>query len=240
MTIALVTGAARGIGAAIAHRLAATGHRLVLVDIDPAVRDSAAALGAVAIEADIATDPGRAAIRDAVHATGEPLAVLVNNAGITRDALVADLTEDMFRQVTRINLGATYELTSALAEDMADDGAVVNIGSRAHLGNVGQFNYAVSKAGIVGLTRSLALAYAPRLRVNAVAPGFVATDMTDAMPERVRDRIVSRIPLRRPGQPDDIASAVVWLASPDARYVTGQLLYSCGGRSYGSTEGTRT
>ncbi|TDP37808.1 SDR family oxidoreductase [Nocardia ignorata] len=240
MTLALVTGAARGIGAAIAHRLAATGHQLVLVDLNPAVRERAAALNAVAVEADIATEPGRAAIRDAVRATGEPLAVLVNNAGITRDALVADLTEDMFRQVTRINLGATYELTSTLAGDMADDGAVVNIGSRAHLGNVGQFNYAVSKAGIVGLTRTLALAYAPRLRVNAVAPGFVATDMTDAMPERVRDRIVSRIPLRRPGQPEDIASAVAWLASPEARYVTGQLLYSCGGRSYGSTEGTRT
>ncbi|MFI2478463.1 SDR family oxidoreductase [Nocardia xishanensis] len=240
MTIALVTGAARGIGAAIAHRLAAAGHRLVLVDLNPAVRDSAAALDAVAVEADIATAPGRAAIRDAVHATGEPLGVLVNNAGITRDALVADLTEDMFRQVTRINLGAIYELTSALAADMADDGAVVNIGSRAHLGNVGQFNYAVSKAGIVGLTRSLALAYAPRLRVNAVAPGFIATDMTDAMPEHVRDRIVSRIPLRRPGRPDDIAGAVAWLASPEARYVTGQLVYCCGGRSHGTTEGTTT
>lgn len=240
MTIALVTGAARGIGAAIAHRLAAAGHRLILVDLSPAVRETAADLDAVAVEADIATAPGLAAIGEAVHAAGEPLDVLVNNAGITRDALLADLTEDMFRQVTRVNLGATHELTDLLAAGMAEGGAAVNIGSRAHLGNVGQFNYAVSKAGIVGLTRSLALAYAPRLRVNAVAPGFVATDMTDAMPERVRDRIVSRIPLRRPGHPDDIASAVAWLASPEARYVTGQLVYCCGGRSYGTTEGPAT
>lgn len=91
----------------------------------------------------------------------------------------------------------------------------------------------MSKAGVVGLTRSLALAYAPRLRVNAVAPGFVATDMTDAVPERVRERLIARIPLQRPGYPDDIAEAVVWLGSPRAGYVTGQVLYSCGGRSHG-------
>ncbi|MBF6245654.1 SDR family oxidoreductase [Nocardia elegans] len=233
MTIALVTGAARGIGAAIAGRLADDGHNLVLVDLAPSVHETARALGGIPVQADISTAAGRFVILDALAATGEPLDILVNNAGITRDALLADMTEDMFRRVVSINLGACHELTTALAEMMGDGGAIVNIASRAHLGNVGQFNYAVSKAGVVGLTRSHALAYAPRIRVNAVAPGFVATDMTDAMPERVRDRIVSGIPLQRPGQPMDIAGAVAWLASDAAAYVTGQLVYCCGGRSHG-------
>lgn len=233
MTTALVTGSARGIGFAIARKLSTAGHRIIMADLNPHIHDSAATLGAVAVQADISTAEGRAEVVDAVRSSGEPLEILVNNAGITRDALLADLTEEMFRLVTRVNLGSCYELTSALAAEMATGGAIVNIGSRAHLGNVGQFNYAVSKAGVVGLTRSLALAYAPRLRVNAVAPGFVATDMTDAMPEHVRERIISRIPLQRPGRPDDIASTVAWLGSASARYVTGQVVYCCGGRSHG-------
>jgi 3-oxoacyl-[acyl-carrier protein] reductase len=233
MSTALVTGAARGIGFAIARRLSTAGHRIIMVDLSPQIHYSATTLGATAVQADIATSDGRDAVRDAVRCSGEPLDILVNNAGITRDALLADQTEEMFRLVARVNLGACYELTSALVAEMATGGAIVNLGSRAHLGNVGQFNYAVSKAGVVGLTRSLALAYAPRLRVNAVAPGFVATDMTDAMPEHVRERIISRIPLQRPGSPDDIASAVAWLGSTSARYVTGQVVYCCGGRSHG-------
>lgn len=233
MSTALVTGAARGIGFAIARRLSTAGHRIIMVDLSPQIQHSATTLGAIAVQADIATPDGRDAVRDAVRRSGEPLDVLVNNAGITRDALLADQTEEMFRLVARVNLGACYELTSALVTEMATGGAIVNLGSRAHLGNVGQFNYAVSKAGVVGLTRSLALAYAPRVRVNAVAPGFVATDMTDAMPEHVRERIISRIPLQRPGSPDDIASAVAWLGSASARYVTGQVVYCCGGRSHG-------
>ena len=233
MTTALVTGAARGIGFAIARRLSTAGHRIIMADLNPQIHDSAATLGAVAVQSDISTTDGRAAISHAVRSSGEPLGILVNNAGITRDALLADMTDEMFRLVNRVNLGSCYELTAALAADMAEGGAIVNIGSRAHLGNVGQFNYAVSKAGVVGLTRSLALAFAPRLRVNAVAPGFVATDMTDAMPAQVRERIISRIPLQRPGHPDDIASAVAWLGSASARYVTGQVVYCCGGRSHG-------
>ncbi|MBJ8348375.1 SDR family oxidoreductase [Antrihabitans sp. YC2-6] len=233
MTTALVTGSARGIGFAIARRLSTAGHRIIMVDLNPQIHDSAATLDAVPIQADISTIEGRDAIKDAVRSSGQTLKVLVNNAGITRDALIGDMTEETFRLVTRINLGGCFELTSALAPYMVDGGGVVNIGSRAHLGNVGQFNYAVSKAGVVGLTRSLALAYAPRLRVNGVAPGFIATDMTDAMPAHVRERIISRIPLQRPGRPDDIAGAVAWLGSDNARYVTGQVVYCCGGRSHG-------
>lgn len=230
---ALITGSARGIGYAIAQRLAAAGHELIMVDVDPHIADSAEALHGVAVQADIATTQGRESIHDAVRSSRSAVGLLVNNAGITRDALVENMTEEAFRLVARINLGACYDLTTMLAAEMADGGAIVNIGSRAHLGNVGQFNYAVSKGGVVGLTRSLALTYAPRLRVNAVAPGFVATDMTDAIPARARERIVSRIPLRRPGHPTDIAEAVAWLGSDHARYVTGQVVYCCGGRSHG-------
>ncbi|MFD6065169.1 SDR family oxidoreductase [Rhodococcus wratislaviensis] len=233
MKIAVVTGAARGIGFEIARRLTKDGYRLVLVDVDPTVGDSAASIDATPVKADIADPEGRARIRSAIRSEEGQPTLLVNNAGITRDALIGDMTEPNFRLVNRINLGATFELTSELADEIVDGGAVVNISSRAYLGNVGQFNYAISKGGVVGLTRSLALSHAPRLRVNAVAPGFIATDMTDAVPARVRDRIISRIPLQRPGRPIDIAEAVAWLGSDQAAYVTGQVLPCCGGRSHG-------
>jgi NAD(P)-dependent dehydrogenase (short-subunit alcohol dehydrogenase family) len=229
-TTAVVTGAARGIGREIARTLRLAGHRIVAVDLGDGADAVAAELGGVAVRADVAAASGRRAI---AAAAGGRVAVLVNNAGITRDALIANLDEDAFRAVVRVNLGAAYALTTELAPAMAGGGAVVNLSSRAQLGNVGQYNYAVSKAGIVGLTRALALQLAPRLRVNAVAPGFVATEMTAAMPERVRDRIVGRVPLQRAGEAQDIADAVAWLASPRSAYVTGQVQYVCGGRAYG-------
>lgn len=234
MSAAIVTGAARGIGRAIAERLAADGHVPVLVDLGEQVRETAAELGggALAVQADVASAEGRAAIAAAVQASGEPLAVLVNNAGITRDALVERLDETAFRTVLRVNLGGVWELTRLLAPQMADGGTVVNLSSRAHLGNVGQFNYAVSKGGVIGLTRALALAHAPRLRVNAVAPGFVATEMTAAMPAHVQEKIVARVPLERAAQPHEIAATVAWLAGPESSYLTGQVLYACGGRSF--------
>jgi 3-oxoacyl-[acyl-carrier protein] reductase len=120
-----------------------------------------------------------------------------------------------------------------LADRIADGGAVVNMSSRAQLGNVGQFNYAVSKGGVIGCTRALALAYAPRIRVNAVAPGFIESEMTAAMPGHVRERVIASVPLARAGQPSDIARTVRWLGSQDAGYVTGQVIYVCGGRSFG-------
>lgn len=232
-TLAVVTGAARGIGRAIAERLVSAGHSPLLVDLSPGVHDAAAELGGVGVEADVASPEGIAAIVAAVDRASYPLAVLVNNAGITRDAMVHKMTEADFRSVVRVNLGGTYALTEALANRIADGGSVVNLSSRAQLGNVGQFNYAVSKTGVIGLTRAFALTHAPRLRVNAVAPGFVESEMTQSMPVEVRDRIVNSVPLARPGQPRDIAEAVAWLGSPEAGYVTGQVLYVCGGRSFG-------
>ncbi|MFT4085413.1 MAG: SDR family oxidoreductase [Nocardioides sp.] len=231
--LAVVTGGARGIGRRIAAELIAEGTQVVLVDLADEVEETAAELGALAVRADITQTEGRARVGEAVDTAGLPLRLVVNNAGITRDALIAKMTAADFRAVLRVNLGGSYQLTTDLADRVAEGGSVVNMSSRAQLGNVGQFNYSVSKGGIIGLTRALALRLAPRVRVNAIAPGFIDTDMTAAMPEPVRERVLASVPLARAGQPTDIAQTVRWLASPAAGYVTGQVIYVCGGRSVG-------
>jgi 3-oxoacyl-[acyl-carrier protein] reductase len=227
--VAVVTGAARGIGRAIAERLAADGARVVLVDLDPAVEEAAAALGGVPVIADVTDAAGRAAVRAGVG--DAPLAALVNNAGITRDGRIGTLEEADVRAVLRVNLGGAYELTLALRDALADGSAIVNVSSRAYLGNFGQFNYAASKGGLVGLTRALALELAPRVRVNAIAPGLTGSEMTRAMPERVLDKLIAASPMRRMAEPAEIADAVAALLSPAMSYVTGQVLLACGGRS---------
>jgi 3-oxoacyl-[acyl-carrier protein] reductase len=232
--VAVVTGAARGIGRAIAERLGADGLRVLLVDLDPAVEASANELGAGGVEAtavvaDVTDGNGRTAVRSAVGDV--PLRVLVNNAGITRDARITKMDDEEFLAVIRVNLGSAYALTRTLLPAMAGEGTIVSLASRAYLGNVGQFNYAASKGGLVGMTRALALELAPGIRVNAVAPGLTASEMTKAMPEHVLDRLVSTIPMGRMAEPREIAETVALLASPAASYVTGQVLIACGGRS---------
>jgi 3-oxoacyl-[acyl-carrier protein] reductase len=230
--LVVVTGGAAGIGRAVAGCLAGT-HRVVVVDRSDATVEEAAAVGggAIPVQADLTSEEGVAAVVAAVRAAGESLGGLVNNAGITRDARLAKMTPEDFAAVLEVNLGAAYRLTTALVPLMADGGSIVNMSSRAYLGNFGQYNYATSKGGLVGLTRALALSLAPRIRVNAVAPGLIATAMTGAMPPEVLAGLVRRIPLGRPGRPEEVADLVAFLLSAEAAYITGEVYVIGGGRS---------
>ncbi|MFF2846085.1 SDR family NAD(P)-dependent oxidoreductase [Streptomyces sp. NPDC058001] len=234
--VAVLTGGARGLGLAIARLLAARGHRLLLVDRDPGVTGTAAGLAesgheVTALVADLTRADDIARVRDHAARSFGAVDVLVNNAGITRDARLAKMSTDDFAAVLDVNLLAPMRLTEALGPLFRDGAAVVNVSSRAALGNFGQTNYVASKSGLIGFTRGLALAWAPKVRVNAVAPGLVDSAMSRAMPEDVLSGLVDRIPAGRIGEPDDIARAVAFLASDDASYVTGQVLFVCGGRS---------
>ncbi len=230
----VVTGAAGGIGAAIVARLVADGHRVLAVDVvEPDASDEV--IGAVAgdavdwVTADLTDPDGRAAVLAATE--DEALAGLVNVAGITRDARLVNLDDDQVGAVLAVNAQAPLDLALALADRIADGGGIVNISSRAHLGNFGQVNYAASKGALVGTTIALSRRLAPRVRVNAVAPGLIATPMTAAMPDDVLAKVTAKVPLGRAGEPSEIAAAVAHLLSGDASYTTGQVLYVCGGRS---------
>lgn len=232
MTTAIVTGAARGIGKAIATRLADDFEHLVVVDMSSELAGTAIELERLGVtvtpvEANLVTDDGIASVAAAV----ETVDALVNNAGITRDARLINMDEADFRAVLDVNLGAPYRLISALAGKWAAPGAIVNIASRAYLGNFGQFNYSMSKGGVVGLSRALALELAPDVRVNAVAPGLIATEMVETIPDDVIARMLAAIPLGRMGAPDEIADVVAWLCSAQSSYVTGQVVVAGGGRS---------
>jgi len=233
--LAVVTGGARGLGLSIARLLGERGHRLLLVDRDDSVSTTAddlrqAGQDASAVVADLTEADGVAAVRDAVRALGG-LDVLVNNAGITRDARLAKMSSADFAAVIDVNLLAPMRLADALAADFRDGASVVNMSSRAALGNFGQTNYVTSKSGLVGFTRGLALAWAPRVRVNAVAPGLIDSAMSRAMPAEVLAGLVAKVPVGRIGEPEDVARAVSFLASEDSSYLTGQVLTVCGGRS---------
>lgn len=233
MSLALVTGATGGLGLRIAERLASDGHDLLLVDVTDKVSEVAAGWSgtATAVVADLTDAAGVDACVTAVDAAGGSLDVLVNSAGITRDARIAKMEPAAFRAVIDINLLAAMRLTLALESRFADGAAVVNMSSRAHLGNFGQTNYAASKSGLVGFTRALSLQWAPKVRVNALAPSLVDTPMTQAMPPEVLEKLVATIPAGRIGSPDDIAGVVSFLASDQSDFVTGQVLLQCGGRT---------
>ncbi|MFX0579445.1 3-oxoacyl-ACP reductase FabG [Nocardia nepalensis] len=243
--VAIVTGSGRGIGAAVAGRLIEDGIDIAVLDIDPvAAANTAAGLEragghATAIAVDVSdTDSVRAAVDQVVDRLGAP-GILVNNAGITRDNLLFYLSPTDWDLVINVNLRGTFLMTSAVAEHMAKLGwgRVVNLSSIAAVGNVGQVNYSAAKAGIEGLTKTLALELGPlNVTVNAVAPGYVVTEMTAALAaqtgrtaEEHQAQAAATIPLRRVGQPKDIADTVAFLASDQASFVSGQIIHVAGG-----------
>jgi NAD(P)-dependent dehydrogenase (short-subunit alcohol dehydrogenase family) len=225
----VVTGAARGIGRAIAERLAANPLFTVIgVDLAP---ELALAEDIVGVQVDLTSDDGIDSVREAVETTGLPLLGVVNNAGITRDSRLVNMTDESFQAVLDVNLGAAYRLSTVLAPSIAEGGSIVNIASRAYLGNFGQFNYSMSKGGVVGLTRAMALSLAPHVRVNAIAPGLIGTEMAMAIPEDVLEKMVSAIPLDRMGTPEEVANVVWFLLTPLSSYITGHVVVVGGGRS---------
>jgi len=234
--LAVVTGASGGLGVPIVNRLAEAGYELALVDMNPAVNEQAEELrakGYVAhgIVANLSDASGIAEVASAVRGIGSPLMLLVNNAGITRDARLAKMEVAQFDQVIEVNLLAAMRLTMGLADLFADGASVVSMSSRAALGNFGQANYVTSKSALIGFTRALAQQWAPRVRANVVSPGLVDTPMTQAMPADVLAKLVEKVPAGRIGTPLDVANSVVFLASDQAAYITGQVLTVCGGRS---------
>jgi NAD(P)-dependent dehydrogenase (short-subunit alcohol dehydrogenase family) len=230
MSWAVVTGAAGGIGAAIGRRLAEDGWQLILVDLAPALAAVAADLDSARVrpvEADLTTDEGIERVLAEATRVGS-LELVVNNAGITRDARLVNLSDQNFDLVLDVNLGAPLRLVEAL-HPLMESGAIINVSSRAYLGNFGQYNYSMSKGGLVGLTRAYALRLAPRIRANAIAPGLIGTEMTMAIPPDVREKMVAAIPMQRMGTPAEVASLVSFLAT--ATYITGEVITIGGGRS---------
>ena len=238
-TIALVTGASRGIGQAIALELAKAGATIIGTATTQVGADKISdALKAVSnqglgIELNVTSNASIQNALSLIHDEFGVPGILVNNAGITRDNLLMRMSEDEWDAVMETNLKAIYRLSKACLRGMmkARFGRIINVGSVVGLtGNPGQCNYAATKAGMLGFSKSLAQEVASRgITVNVVAPGFIATDMTDAMSEAQRESMLAHIPQQRLGQPDDIAKAVLFLASPDANYITGQTLNVNGG-----------
>jgi 3-oxoacyl-[acyl-carrier protein] reductase len=226
----VVTGAARGIGRAIAERLAAN-PSFTVIGVDLASELGLTNADIVPVQVDLTADEGIDAVVQAIEDAGGPLMGLVNNAGITRDSRLINMTDDDFKAVLDVNLGAAFRLTNALADRFTEGGSIVNIASRAYLGNFGQFNYSMSKGGLVGLTRALALSLAPHVRVNAIAPGLIGTEMAMAIPDDVLEKMVSAIPLERMGRPEEIANVVWFLLTPLSSYITGHVVVVGGGRS---------
>lgn len=241
--VAVITGAGQGIGAGIAQVLGSAGAKVVVNDLmEDRVAETVTALeadgiNAMGVASDVGSADGAAAIIAAAMDAHGRVDILVNNAGIARDGWIAKMSEEDWDEVLRVNTKSQFLTSRAVAPHMMEQkhGRIVNISSRAWLGGPGQANYAASKGAVISLTRTLALEMARfSITANCIAPALVDTPLFQGLDDDVKERLVKTIPLRRVGTPDDIGNAVLYLASDEASYVTGQVLYVCGGRSLGA------
>lgn len=239
--VAVITGGSKGIGRAVAFRFAEEKARLVIVHYDPddtASKETLNVLAEMGVEAeshrlDVSSFEAVDSLFKEIVSRFEKIDVLVNNAGITRDTLLMRMSEDVWDSVIRVNLKSVFNCTQAVVRPMVKqrEGRIVNISSVVgQTGNFGQSNYAASKAGIMGFTKSVAKEVAVRgITVNAVAPGFIDTEMTSVLSGKVKEEFLQQVPLARIGKPKDVAEAVYWLCSDGASYITGQIINVNGG-----------
>ena len=237
--VALVTGAAQGIGKAVALLLARNGADIVVSDINLEKAEETAkeiqALGrkALATKVDVATLSDVEKMVEAILVQFGKVDILVNNAGIARDKLILRMTEEDWDAVLNINLKGTFNCTKAVVRHMSKQrsGKIVNIASVVgEMGNAGQGNYAASKAGVIGFTKTIAREFAQRgINVNAIAPGYIETPMTDTLPDKAKEELKRLIPMDRLGKPEDVAEAVLFLVSEASSYITGHVLNVNGG-----------
>ncbi len=243
MKTAIVTGGGKGIGLAIARKLASENHFVIIAELDEtAAEDAVDSIGnerAIFVRCDVGNEESvRQFFATVIEKKGQDdVAVLVNNAGIIRDKMIWKMSTEEFDKVLNVNLRGTWLMCREAAKIMRENrmGSIVNIASRAWLGNPGQTNYSASKAGVVGLTRALALELGRvGVNVNAVAPGLIDTPLTQKLPTDVLEKLINAQPTRTMGSPQDIADMVAFLSSGKAKFITGQVFHVDGGKSIGA------
>lgn len=238
--VAVITGAARGIGLAIAKKFAENSAKIAITDIafadetESFIEEYSKTGGVVKFyKSDVSSFDGSLKVIEDILSDFGQIDILVNNAGITRDALLMRMDESQWDSVLSVNLKSVYNMTKAVLRTMMKqrNGSIINMSSVVGVsGNAGQSNYSASKAGMIGFTKSVAKELGSRnIRANAIAPGFIETKMTEKLPEDARNEWIKAIPLRRGGQPEDVANVALFLASDLSAYVSGQVINVCGG-----------